>query len=160
MSRASSLAVVDAYRLERDPRAWMTGLLETAGPALGRGSGLVGVSYRVEGGVRLTSEIVSVGEIPDEGREDFRRVALSRPPREVAASWGAPEALALSSLVFDRVSGSFEEWDGFDWMRRMGFVDSLAVKAPSTRPGAASCSARRYARGPPSLEARSAAGGA
>lgn len=146
MSRASVLPVVDAaYRLDRADDEWMSGLLEAARAALGRGSGLVGVSYRADRRVELTSEIMSVGEVSDEMRDDFRRVALSRPPHEVAASWAAPEALALASTTFEPISATpFDQWEGFEWMRQRGYVDSLAVKAfDATRHGIMLCTALR-----------------
>jgi DNA-binding CsgD family transcriptional regulator len=98
----SALAVVEAaYRIERPTGVWLEHVVRAAHPLLDGGLGVAGFTYRLAGGqIRLTSEIVTVGDVPV-GSVELIGSVTEQWERE-QAGWVLEQAFDTASEVFAR----------------------------------------------------------
>jgi DNA-binding CsgD family transcriptional regulator len=127
------LAVVNAaYELHAPVDDWLETVVGAARPALDRGLGILGVTFRVENGqLTLTSRMVATGQVPDGLTEMLERLSPTLPPEHVNASWANARSMDSASATFRREHPQlrFADWPVMDFVRSFGVNDQIAAKA-------------------------------
>lgn len=122
-ARAALDVVSAAYHLHGDDTHWLAQLVEASRPALDRGLGIVGHTFRINAkGTYDVGAMAAAGDLPDGGLEVVRRVLSAYSASEIR---GATK-LGFASLSDDarRFGVRLSDYSTFEPLRRIGIFDA------------------------------------